>query len=137
MAHLSILNFQLTNYLLCFKALMDGSTLKALATLAMEGKYFAIRFRMRCGKVSRKDLSMTCDGKTVDQWLCAAFGETQFLDPASSKQVNEPMSVLAELMFLMVGTKLYSLFLLISCYAFVQDLGMYSTLIPCPTLYLT
>jgi hypothetical protein len=40
-----------------------------LASLAKNGKYFAVRQMMRAGKVTTGDLKATCDGKTVVEWV--------------------------------------------------------------------
>ena len=92
--------------MLCLQALRN-SRVKNIAELAKERKYFAIRFRMRSGKVSRRDLTSTFEGKTVEQWLRAANIHIKFLNPTTttSYRVTEPMTVLAELTFLMVSIR--------------------------------
>jgi hypothetical protein len=52
-----------------FQAAVTAAERKNMASLAKDGKYFAVRHMMRAGKVTTGDLKATCDGKTVVEWV--------------------------------------------------------------------
>ncbi len=51
------------------KAAVTAAGRKNMAALAKDGKYFAVRNKMRSGKVTPDDLKATYDGKTVVEWI--------------------------------------------------------------------
>ncbi len=52
-----------------FQAAVTAAERKNMASLAKDGKYFAVRHMMRAGKVTTGDLKAPCDGKTVVEWV--------------------------------------------------------------------
>jgi hypothetical protein len=75
------------------KAAVTAAGRKNMAALAKEGKYFAVRNKMRSGKFTPGDLKASCDGKTVVQWI---WGDMTKLNVAVD--MGEPSLVACKLM---------------------------------------
>ncbi len=92
---------------------------KNMASLAKDGKYFAVRHMMRAGKVTTGDLKATCDGKTAVEWVWDGMTKWNFaadLDEDSllafklmSELKYRYVSTFSPLFFLRIGGKISSL----------------------------
>jgi hypothetical protein len=60
------------------KADVTAADRKNIAALAKECKYFAVRNKMRSGKVTPGDLKATFDGKTVVEWVADEMAKWNF-----------------------------------------------------------